>query len=321
MNAFLNDYKQLVEKELEEISFGDKPKELYEPIKYFLSLGGKRIRPILCLMSAELFGAEKTSVLKAALAIEVFHNFTLVHDDIMDNALVRRGKPTVHEKWNRDIAILSGDVMFVKAFDLLCEQKSNRLNEVLRLFNKTAIEVCEGQQFDMNFELDSEVSIEEYINMICLKTSVLLACSLKIGAILAGANPEDSNKIYEFGKNLGIAFQIQDDLLDAYANPDQFGKAVGGDIMANKKTYLLISAMQKANPGQLQRIHQLIESNHSEKVEDTKQLFDELKVPEITQKTIDEYFNKAMNNLSEINAIGNKKGFEALATYLMNRAV
>lgn len=321
MNPFLSAYKDLIESELEKIDFSNRPKELYDPISYFLALGGKRIRPILCMMSAELFGSNKVDVMKAAIGIEVFHNFTLIHDDIMDNAPVRRGQPTVHEKWNRDIAILSGDVMFVKAFDLICEQKTSQLNEVLRIFNRTAIEVCEGQQLDMNFELEQDVSIDEYIEMICLKTSVLLACSLKIGALLAGAEEQEADKIYEFGKNLGIAFQIQDDYLDAYADPDQFGKTVGGDILANKKTYLMLTAKQDADPDQLYRLNELVNSDGDDKVEATKRLFNEIKVPEKTQQAIDQYFDKAMQNLYEIEAIGSKKAFLELAAYLMNRKI
>lgn len=321
MNSSLKRYKDLVESELQQLNLGSQPKELYEPIAYFLSLGGKRIRPILCMMAAELFGTNKSLVMKAALGIEVFHNFTLVHDDIMDNAPVRRGKPTVHEKWNRDIAILSGDVMFVKAFDLICEQESNQLNQILRLFNKTAIEVCEGQQLDMNFELEESVSIDHYIQMISLKTSVLLACSLKIGALLAGANESDADKIYEFGKNLGIAFQIQDDYLDAYANPDDFGKAVGGDIMANKKTFLMLTAKQEADADQLEKLNDFLQLESDEKVNAIKSLFNQLEVPQKTKTAIDHYFNLAMQNLKSIDAKGSKQAFEELAAYLMQRQV
>ncbi len=227
-------------------TFGESPSELYTPIDYILSLGGKRIRPLLSLLSFGMFQKNPESILKQALAIEVFHNFTLMHDDIMDQAPLRRGKPTVHEKWNANVAILSGDVMLVKAYDLLMDTEPALLPEILRLFNQTAAEVCEGQQFDMNFENLSEVKEEEYIQMIRLKTAVLLGCALKMGAILGGANETESNKLYEFGVNVGVGFQLKDDLLDVFADKAKFGKQVGGDIISNKKTFLLIKAKELA---------------------------------------------------------------------------
>lgn len=246
----MRSYKQLyeiIEQEIAGIRFTQQPVELYEPVEYMLSLGGKRLRPVLVLMANELFGGDVTSAVKAALAIEVFHNFTLVHDDIMDQADIRRGKPTVHKKWNQTVAILSGDLMMIKATDLLCETQKGDLRELISVFNKTAAEVCEGQQWDMNFETESNVTEYEYLNMITLKTAVLLGGALKIGALTAGAGKQDAEHIYEFGKNIGIAFQIQDDILDSFGDGGKVGKKIGGDIVANKKTLLLIEALNNSD--------------------------------------------------------------------------
>ncbi len=319
MNHNMQPYVSLVENRISSLDFNSHPKELYEPIRYFLKLGGKRIRPILCMMGAELFGSKREDVIKAALSIEVFHNFSLIHDDIMDEAPIRRGQATVHEKWNRDIAILSGDVMFVKAFDLLCEQGGSNLLEVLRLFNATAIEVCEGQQMDMNFERSSEVNIDEYIEMIRLKTSVLLACSLKIGALLAGAPDSEAQKLYDFGQNLGIAFQIQDDYLDAYANPDQFGKQPGGDILANKKTFLLLKAYEKADKKSKMTLDACLKSSQPNKVEKVIAIYDKLGIPEVTRSEIDRYYQIAMSKLDAIETSFSKSGFIQLAKFLILR--
>ncbi len=316
------DYRDLIIEEINKRKHKGSPKELYDSINYILSLGGKRIRPVLCLMAAKLFGSDPKSVLSMALGIEVFHNFTLVHDDIMDEAPLRRGNPTVHEKWNRDIAILSGDVMLVKAYELICESKTDYLSELLTLFNKTAIEVCEGQQFDMNFELEPEVTIPDYIEMIRLKTAVLLACSLKMGAITAGANKEDANLIYEFGQNIGIAFQIQDDYLDAYGDSELFGKRVGGDIISNKKTYLLLSALNQASLEQKERLNYLLvsEKNEKIKVEGVLDLFNRLNVPETAKKEMEKHYELGMRALADIQqAVGNKKELQDLAQMLMLR--
>lgn len=302
MNKSWTYYHELIVAELAEIKQVGKPKELYDPIAYILSLGGKRIRPVLCLMAAELFGIEAKKALSLALGIEVFHNFTLVHDDIMDEAPLRRGKSTVHEKWNRDIAILSGDVMFVKAYELICDSKAEHLAELLALFNKTAIEVCEGQQFDMNFELATEVSLSEYIEMIRLKTGVLLACSLKMGAIAAGATKKDANLIYEFGQNVGIAFQIQDDYLDAYGKEEQFGKRLGGDIISNKKTFLLLHAIQQADEKQEKELKAILtgELDDKEKIAKTLAMYNTLSIPQLTKTAMNDYFNLGMKAINEI---------------------
>ena len=295
-------YRELIIDELKKHQQTGKPKELYDPIDYILSLGGKRIRPVLCLMGAELFGADPKKALSLALGIEVFHNFTLVHDDIMDEAPLRRGKSTVHEKWNRDIAILSGDVMFVKAYEFICQAEASQLPELLKLFNQTAIEVCEGQQMDMNFELETKVEIPEYIEMIRLKTAVLLACSLKMGAIAAGATTKDADLLYAFGINIGIAFQIQDDYLDCYAEQEDFGKRVGGDIISNKKTYLLLRALEQASSGQKAVLKNLLtaEKDETQKVKKILELYNLLDVPALTKKAMEHYYELGMNALAEI---------------------
>ena len=253
----LKKYTALIDEELGKIGLPNSPEQLYDPLRYFLKLGGKRIRPMLTLLSAELFGSTAANAMPQALCIEVFHNFTLIHDDIMDEAPLRRNQQTVHEKWNRDVAILSGDVLMIKAYQLLGEIEPRLLPAAFELFNRTAIEVCEGQQMDMDFEERSDVSIDEYIEMIRLKTSVLLGCALEIGSIVAEASDKDRAAIYDFGQHIGIAFQIQDDILDLYADPDKFGKQVGGDVIANKKTLLHLTALKNATKEQLEVLKQL----------------------------------------------------------------
>ena len=240
----LEEYQKIVFASVDKFLNDTKDEALYEPVKYILSLGGKRMRPVLALMGNEMFDGNVDDCVTSALGIEVFHNFTLLHDDIMDNAPLRRGEATVHEKWNTNAAILSGDVMFVQAFTLVTSCKPEHLRAIIDIFNVTAIEVCEGQQLDMEFETREDVSLEEYLEMIRLKTSVLVGCSLEIGAVLANASKEDAKKLYDFGMNLGMAFQIKDDLLDVFGDAEVFGKQVGGDILANKKTYLLLKALE-----------------------------------------------------------------------------
>ncbi len=243
------------------------PHELYEPENYILSLGGKRIRPLLCLIGCDLFDKKADNALHAALSVELFHNFSLIHDDILDKAPLRRGQPTVHNKWNNNIAILSGDVMFAKAFDVLRSIEAEKLKLLLAEFSKTAIHVCEGQQLDMNFENSNSVTVADYINMITNKTAVLLGCSLKMGAICADAHPDDANHIYEFGKHLGIAFQLMDDLLDAFAEGDNFGKQIGGDIIANKKTFLLLKAFELVGTSKKEKLLSALNADSEEKVQ------------------------------------------------------
>jgi geranylgeranyl diphosphate synthase type II len=256
----LSHFQQLIEKGLSSLELDKKPAELYDPIQYMLNLGGKRMRPALLLMSNEMFGGNPEEVISPALGIEVFHNFTLLHDDIMDKAPLRRTKATVHEKWNANVAILSGDTMFVQSCQLMMKVNDKYLRKVMDLFMKTAIEVCEGQQYDMNYESIEKVSLDEYLEMIALKTAVLLGGSLAIGAICADAKEDDIENIYHFGKKLGIAFQLQDDILDAYGDAEKFGKQVGGDIISNKKTFLLISACEQAKGKQLEQLTFLLES-------------------------------------------------------------
>lgn len=319
----LSVYSNIVEKGLNSYELPKNPSNLYDPLRYFLTLGGKRMRPILTLMGCELFGQSPEKALPSSLAVELFHNFSLIHDDIMDEAPLRRGNETVHTKWNSNIAILSGDVLLVYAYAELAKQDSSIVQELLKLFNKTAIEVCEGQQYDMDFEKRDDVSIEEYIEMIRLKTSVLLGCALEMGAIVAGANDKNKELIYEFGQHVGIAFQIQDDILDLYANPEKFGKQVGGDIISNKKTMLLLEAFKLANKEQHQQLTSLLsETNFDKKIAEAKSLFNELKVKEKCQQIMNEHYEIAKNALNQIDVSADKKApLFALAAYLMEREI
>ena len=319
----LRDYTVLIEKELERIDFPSSPSNLYDPLRYFLKIGGKRMRPILTLLGAEAFGVDKAKALNAALAIEVFHNFSLIHDDIMDDAPLRRGQETVHEKWNNNIAILSGDVLLVKAYQLIAKNDPQSLPEILAIFNRTAVEVCEGQQMDMDFESRDNVSIEEYIEMIRLKTSVLLGCALETGAIVAGASNNDAKLIYEFGQQIGIAFQIQDDILDLYADPEKFGKQVGGDVISNKKTLLLLKAFEIANETQTAELNALLaEQDLVLKVKVIRALFDDLGIREICKGIMNDHYNKAKLAINQLSiSEESKKPLLELAAYLMEREV
>jgi geranylgeranyl diphosphate synthase type II len=316
-------YSELVEKEISQLGFPETPKNLYDPLSYFMTLGGKRMRPILTLMGAELFGENKENALPAATAVEVFHNFTLIHDDIMDEAPLRRGKETVHKKWNQNIAILSGDVLFVKSFQLLAKQQHVHLPLLLELFNRTAIEVCEGQQMDMDFESRSDVSIAEYIEMIRLKTSVLLGCALEMGAIIANADEKDRKHLYDFGQHIGIAFQIQDDILDLYADPEKFGKQVGGDVISNKKTLLNLKAFELADSVEKELLLELsVEKNHEIKVTKTRELYTLIGAREACEKAMREHYDIAMNALNTVKVTDSaKRPLIALADYLMQREV
>jgi geranylgeranyl diphosphate synthase type II len=297
------------------------PRELYDPESYILSLGGKRIRPLLALIACDLFDKKAEEALNAALCVELFHNFSLIHDDILDKAPLRRGQATVHSKWNSDIAILSGDVMLVKAFDVLKTTEAEKLKTLLNLFSKTAIEVCEGQQLDMNFENNDSVSVEDYIHMITNKTAVLLGCSLKMGAVCADAHPDDANHIYEFGKHLGIAFQLMDDLLDAYAEGDTFGKQIGGDIISNKKTFLLLKAKELASGGKKEKlISALKEKNPEEKVKSVLAIYNELNIKAFCKQEADKHTKQAIKHLHDIKAKSDKKmALEEMAHQLLNR--
>lgn len=317
----LAQYSAYLEEEIKAIDFPQSPGNLYEPLRYFLSLGGKRMRPILTLLGAELFGETKENALSAALSVEVFHNFTLIHDDIMDEAPLRRNKETVHTKWNQNIAILSGDVLFVKGYQLLVKQNPEHLQPLIELFNKTAIEVCEGQQMDMDFESRKDVSIDEYIEMIRLKTSVLLGCALEMGAVIGNATESDRKHIYNFGQNIGIAFQIQDDILDLFADPDKFGKQVGGDVISNKKTLLNLQAFLLASEEQKQILEKLsVERNSELKIEETKSLYEKIGARAFCEKEMENYHAKAMSSLEAITVNENaKETLIILANFLMNR--
>jgi len=295
------------------------PATLYEPCRYLLGLGGKRVRPILCLMSNELFGEINEDAWNSAFAIELFHNFTLIHDDIMDKAPLRRGSPTIHAKYGFTAGILCGDIMNIYSYDKLANIE-NFLPQVMQLFNKTAIEVCEGQQLDMDFETRNDVSIAQYIHMITLKTSVLLACSLKLGAIVAGAMGDNANKLYAFGKNLGIAFQLQDDYLDAFGKPDKLGKQKGGDIKANKKTYLLLKALENANGSQHKELEERLQSDDENKIPDVLSLFAAIGADTECRQAVEHYSKSAFDCLEQIAVpAARKQPLFELAQYLLQR--
>lgn len=303
--------QQLIEKELRQIQFPAQPEDLYLPIRYMLEAGGKRIRPALLLIACEMFEVNIQKALPAALAIEVFHNFTLLHDDLMDNAPLRRSKPTVHEKWNHNIAILSGDAMFAKSYQLLMQVSDAHIRPIMNIFTRTAAEVCEGQQMDMCFEKDSNISIQQYMKMIELKTAVLVGCSLQLGAIIAGADDEQSKHLYEFGKNIGIAFQLQDDLLDIYGEAEKFGKQTGGDIISNKKTFLLLKAKELANAQQLSILNQWmnveVTGQEQQKIIAIKNLFDALEIRKYVEQEIENYYNNAVQHLNALLISAEKK--------------
>ncbi len=300
----LFDLQTIISEEVNKLSFPTYPAELYEPIKYILSLGGKRMRPALLLMACDMFGGDVQKAIPPALAIEVFHNFTLMHDDIMDNAPLRRGSVTVHERWNQNVGILSGDVMLIEGYKLMMQVDDHLLRPILDIFNDTAVGVCEGQQIDMEFENRSDVNIEEYINMIRLKTAVVLGGALKIGAMIGGASSTDADLLYTFGEQLGIAFQLQDDILDVYGNPEKFGKQVGGDILANKKTFLLIKALALANEAQTRELNHWISvqqpNKNEEKVIAVTELYNQLQVRQFAENAMQTYTDKAFEALDAI---------------------
>lgn len=301
---------QLINQELQHLNWNKKPYGLYEPVEYVLSLGGKRLRPALLLMSCNLFSENINEAIPPALGIEIFHTFTLLHDDLMDKADLRRGHLTVHKKWNENIAILSGDLMQTIAFQLMAKAPSACLKKCLDLFSQTAIEVCEGQQYDMEFEKRQEVLPEEYLEMIRLKTAVLLGASMKIGAWLGGAPEEDAQTLYEAGINMGIAFQLKDDLLDVYGNSAEFGKKIGGDILCNKKTFLLIQALNLARGEEekiLKKWLQVDENRGEEKVKAITAVYNQLGIKEICENEIQFFSDKALEKLHQISVPENKK--------------
>lgn len=319
MHSFKELFK-IFEEKFNARHFPSEPASLYNSFHYILNFGGKRIRPALCLMANELFNEINSDAYNVATAIELFHNFTLVHDDIMDEAPLRRGVETVHIKFGESTALLCGDVMLVSAYDYLNKIKAHYLTEVISIFNKMAIQVCEGQQLDMDFEKKEKVSFEEYLNMITLKTSISLAASLKIGALLGGAGLGNQNHLFQFGKNLGIAFQLQDDYLDAFGNPEKFGKQTGGDVLANKKTFLLIHALEVATATQADELKNLLYSNSANKVDKVLQIFKECYVAEWAQELKEKYLQAALNHLEEIAVLSErKKPLKELAEYLIKR--
>ncbi len=314
-------YIERIEKELKEVELPSNPEKLYDPLRYFLQIGGKRIRPALVILGQKLFNPSASEAFSQALSIELFHNFTLIHDDIMDNAPLRRGKETVHEKWNSNIGILSGDALLIRAYQKLAEGAGEHLEALLEVFNATALEVCEGQQMDMDFEERMDVTIGEYIEMIRLKTSVLLGGALEMGAIMADASVLDRKALREFGENIGIAFQIKDDILDLYADPDKFGKQVGGDVIANKKTMLYLSALSVASGPQREVLKQLLKESDIElKLRRITELFDHLNVREMCQERMDDHYKRALTALDKVKVPNeNKKALISLAQYLIER--
>ena len=295
--------QEKIEREIGQLEFDCPPKSLYEPITYILSLGGKRIRPALVLMAYNLYREDVEKAIRPAIGLEVFHNFTLLHDDLMDQADKRRNKPTVHKVWNANTAILSGDAMLIAAYQLIGETAPEHLKEVLDLFTRTALEICGGQQYDMEFESRMDVSEEEYLEMIRLKTAVLLACSLKTGAILGGASREDAENLYRFGINIGLAFQLQDDLLDVYGDTKTFGKNIGGDILCNKKTFLLINALRRAEGEQKAQLEHWIarkDSDAAEKIAAVTNIYNVLGLKELSEAKMQTYYAEGMKNLAAL---------------------
>lgn len=313
--------KEIIDTEIEKLTFWDKkPVELYQPISYILKLGGKRIRPVLTLMACNLFSDEFEDSIHPALAVEIFHNFTLLHDDIMDKALMRRNHATVHQKWNENIAILSGDAMNIIAYQHLCRTQRKYIPELIDIFSKVAIEICEGQQLDMNFENLNNVTIPEYLEMIRLKTAVLLATSLEIGAICGCAGNTEREQLYNFGLNLGLAFQVQDDLLDAFGTEEEFGKNIGGDILACKKTFLYLKALELSSEKQRQELFSIYNaSGNKEKIKRVLEIYDELNVKNHASRTVEYYTENAMKALQGVSAKNSKNELQNLAYNIMNR--
>lgn len=313
----MKDLLEKIDASLAALPFGDHPENLYDPIRYILSLGGKRLRPMLVLLAYGLTKDDSKSVIDPALAVEVFHNFTLMHDDIMDEAPLRRGKPTVHEKWNQTVAILSGDTMMVKAYDQLLAGPEDSLPEALQKFNKCAVEVCEGQQLDMNFEELDAITEEQYLEMIRLKTAVLLGFSMEYGGILAGMDSAAKQQLNAIGEKAGIGFQLMDDLLDVYGDQSKFGKQVGGDIVANKKTYLLIKALELADADQLEELNRWLSASTfdiNEKVTAIKNIYEQLGIFELTQQKMNAYYDEAFALLDQLET--REEGKDALIHFL-----
>jgi geranylgeranyl diphosphate synthase type II len=321
----ISQYQDIIQAHFKALDLTKEPNNLYEPIRYILSLGGKRLRPVLTLMATEVFDVDCEKAIPAATAVEVFHNFSLIHDDIMDDAPLRRGNETVHEKWDLNTGILSGDAMLILAYQFFENYDPKVFRELAKLFSKTALEVCEGQQYDVDFETRDNVTIPEYLKMIEYKTAVLVGAAMKMGAIVAETSTENANAIYDFGLNLGIAFQLQDDYLDAFGDPETFGKQVGGDIIENKKTYLYLKALEfsKANEKeQLLHLFSIHPTDNTDKIESVKQIFTQTGADVATQQAIQDFTLKAFQTLDKINISEDKKAIlKAFGNKLMSRNV
>jgi geranylgeranyl diphosphate synthase type II len=321
----ISDYQDLISKHFESLNYQKEPRNLYEPIRYIIALGGKKLRPVLTLMATEVFDVDYKKALAAATAVEVFHNFSLIHDDIMDDAPLRRGNETVHQKWNINTGILSGDAMLILAYQYFEDYNPTIFRELAKLFSKTALQVCEGQQYDVDFETRDNVTIPEYLKMIEYKTAVLVGAAMKMGAIVAETSDDNKNLVYNFGLNLGLAFQLQDDYLDAFGNPETFGKQVGGDIIENKKTYLYLKAMEFASPTEKEQLLHLFSiqpNDNIDKINSVKNIFNTTGASQATQKAIVDYTLIAFDTLQKIDIASNKK--EVLKTFgekLMGRKV
>lgn len=321
MHSF-SEFSTLFNQRFSAKQFPEQPANLYRATDYFLQIGGKRIRPVLCLLGNELFEEVRPDAWSAATAIELFHNFTLIHDDIMDKAPLRRGVPTVHSHFGENTALLAGDVMMIQAYHWLSHVSSAYQSSLLPLFNRTATEVCEGQQLDMDFETRDNVSLDEYLHMIKLKTSVLLACALQMGAIIGGAGQRNQELVYSFGLQLGLAFQVQDDYLDAFGDPEKFGKQIGGDILANKKTFLLIHALQTATAADKKRLLDLLNSNPADKVAQVLAIYKNCGVDQWALALKQQFLDKALDSLEQVAVLSARKApLKALAAYLIQREV
>ncbi len=318
-----NELSERVNKIIQELDIPEAPAELYEPIRYILNLGGKRIRPVLTLMTANLFKDNIEDALAPAISIELFHNFTLIHDDIMDQASLRRNHSTVHTRWNVNIGILSGDALSIYAYRYLLKAPRDRLYRLLEIFNDTALKVCEGQQLDMNYENIPEITVDDYLTMIELKTAILLAGAMKIGGIISGASEKQINHLYESGKYLGLAFQIQDDFLDSYGDTETFGKTIGGDILSNKKTFLLVYTLGHLPEGRKKEMMKILDApitNNREYISTIKSFYDSVNIQKITKNMIADYFRKGMDELAKTKvSTERRKGLEELITSLISR--
>ncbi len=321
----ISDYQDIIHSHFKALELNKEPNNLYEPIRYILSLGGKRLRPVLTLMAAEVFDADCQKAMPAATAVEVFHNFSLIHDDIMDDAPLRRGHETVHEKWDLNTGILSGDAMLILAYQFFENYEPKVFRELAKLFSKTALEVCEGQQYDVDFETRDDVTIPEYLKMIEYKTAVLVAAAMKMGAIVAETSTENAEAIYDFGLNLGIAFQLQDDYLDAFGDPETFGKQVGGDIIENKKTYLYLKALEFSKAEEKEQLLHLFSihpTDNTDKIHSVKQIFTQTGADAATQKAIQDFTVKAFQTLDTMHINEDKKSvLKAFGNKLMSRNV